>query len=105
MNRIAIITPWFGADLTGGAERQAFQIATQLAARGHELSILTTCNRSFHDDWSVNHYEPGESHEHGLRIIRFPVDARDGPAFDRVNAKLLALDRSNLRLGVNPVND
>ena len=104
MKPIAIITPWFGADLTGGAEQQTLQIATRLAARKHAVAVLATCNRSFYDDWSVNHYHPGESHEHGLTIRRFPVDARDASAFDQVNAKLLTLDRSALRPGVNPVS-
>jgi glycosyltransferase involved in cell wall biosynthesis len=104
MKPIAIITTWFGADLTGGAEQQTLQIATRLAAREHTVVVLTTCNRSFHDDWSVNHYPPGASHEHGLTIRRFTVDARDASAFDRVNAKLLTLDRSALRPGVNPVS-
>ena len=103
MKPIAIIIPWFGADLPGGAEQQAFQIATRLVARKHAVSILTTCSRSFYDDWTVNHYQPGESHEHGLTIHRFPVDERDASAFDLVNAKLLTVDRSALRPGVNPV--
>lgn len=104
MKRIAIVIPWFGPDLTGGAEQQAFQIATRLAARGHEVSILTTCNRSFHDDWSVNHYPAGQTHEYGLITHRFPVDAREAVAFDRVNAELLAFDHSVLTPGVNPLS-
>ncbi len=104
MKPIAIITPWLGAGLTGGAEQQALQIATRLAARGHSAVVLTTCNRSFYDDWSVNHHQPGKSEEADLTIHRFPVDARDSSAFDQVNAKLLTLDRSVLRPGVNPVS-
>ena len=76
MKPVAIVTPWFGAELTGGAEQQAFQIATRLAARGHNIEVLTTCNRSFHSDWSINHYSAGATHEHGLTIRRFPVDPR-----------------------------
>lgn len=103
MRPIAIVTPWFGADLTGGAEQQAFQVATRLAARGHSVEVLSTCNRSFHSDWAVNQHAPGAGHEHGLTLRRFPVDARDTARFDQVNAKLLALDPSAFRPGVNPV--
>jgi glycosyltransferase involved in cell wall biosynthesis len=103
MSTIAIVTPWFGADLTGGAEQQAFQVATRLAARGYNVDVLSTCNRSFHSDWTVNHHAAGASSEHGLTLRRFPVDSRDAAAFDRVNAKLLALDPLELRPGVNPV--
>ena len=101
--RIAIVIPWFGSETTGGAEQQAAQIATRLAARKHRIEVLTTCNRSFHDDWSVNHYYAGSSDEDGVPVRRFTVDSRDRAAFDRVNAKLLALDRSTLRAGVNPI--
>lgn len=104
MRPVAIVIPWFGRDLTGGAEQQAFQIATRLAARGHSVEALTTCNRSFHSDWSINHHAAGVSEENGLTIHRFPVEPRDVPAFDAVNAKLLALDPATLRPGVNPVS-
>ncbi len=104
MSPLAIVIPWFGVDLTGGAEQQAFQLATRLAARGYDVDVLTTCNRSFNSDWSINHYPSGASQEHRLTIRRFPVDARDTVAFDRVNAKLLSLDVNSLRRGVSPLS-
>jgi glycosyltransferase involved in cell wall biosynthesis len=104
MKPVAIVIPWFGASLTGGAEQQAFQIATRLAARGHAIEVLTTCNRSFHDDWSLNHHAPGISAEHGIRVRRFPVEERAAAAFDEVNAKLLALSSDALRPGVSPLS-
>src|ERR1041384_4133885 len=103
MKPVAIVIPWFGAELTGGAEQQAWQIATRLAARGHNIEVLATCNRSFHADWSINHYSAGATHEHGLTIGRFPVDSRDATAFDQANAKLLDCDPSALRPGVSPL--
>jgi glycosyltransferase involved in cell wall biosynthesis len=104
MKPIAIVCPWFGRDLTGGAEQQAFQFATRLAARRHNVEVLTTCNRSFHADWSINHHTPGVNQEHGLTIRRFPVEPRNAHAFDEVNAQLLALDAAILRPAVNPVS-
>ncbi len=104
MKPIAIISPWFGASLPGGAEQQAFQIATRLAARGHNVEVLTTCNRAFQTDWSLNQHAPGATHEQGLTIRRFPVDPRAAARFDQVNAQLLALTPADLRPGVSPVS-
>ncbi|MDP7078111.1 MAG: hypothetical protein QGI64_07605, partial [Desulfobacterales bacterium] len=83
MKRIAFVIPWFGRNLKGGAEQQAWQAATRLARRGHEVEVLTTCCQSFFEDWSSNHFSAGTSHEHGLNIHRFPVDRRDHKSFDR----------------------
>ncbi|HZG53757.1 MAG TPA: glycosyltransferase [Pyrinomonadaceae bacterium] len=103
MKPLAIVIPWFGAELKGGAEQQAFQIAARLVARGREVEVLTTCCRSFHDDWATNHLPPGLVREQGVGVRRFPVGARDAEAFDRVNAKLLALTPLDLRAGVAPL--
>jgi glycosyltransferase involved in cell wall biosynthesis len=105
MQPIAFVIPWFGADLKGGAEQHAFQIATRLAARGHEVELLTTCCRSFLDDWSVNHLPAGDSLEHGLVVRRFPVRPRDTARFDAANGRLLALSPSELKPGVCPVTE
>ncbi|HEV7904067.1 MAG TPA: glycosyltransferase [Pyrinomonadaceae bacterium] len=104
MKPLAIVIPWFGAELKGGAEQQAFQFATRLAARGARVEVLTTCCRSFQDDWATNHLPPGVTEEHGITVRRFPVGARDREAFDQVNAKLLALAPGELRAGVSPVS-
>jgi len=105
MKPVAIVIPWYGPELTGGAEQQARQIAQRLADRDHEVVVLTTCNRSFLDDWSQNHLAAGETRDGRVTIRRFPVDARDLAAFDKVNAKLLRLERAQLRAGVSPVSE
>lgn len=103
MKPIAIVTPWFGKDLKGGAEQQAWQVAIRLAQQGHIVEVLTTCCRSFHDDWAVNHFKAGLAQEQNFKIRRFSVDCRDQHSFDRVNSIMLNLPSSKLRLGVNPV--
>jgi glycosyltransferase involved in cell wall biosynthesis len=100
---IAIVTPWFGKDLKGGAEQQAWQIATRLALRGHRVEVLTTCCRSFAEDWAVNHLGRGESLESGMTIRRFPVDSRDRIPFDNLNRELLAIEHGRFAPGVTPV--
>ena len=104
MKPLAVVTPWFGKDLKGGAEQQAWQLATRLAQRGHRVEVLTTCCRSFQDDWASNHIKGGVSQDQGVKIRRFRVDHRDRHAFDRVNSSMLSLPASQLRPGVNPVS-
>ena len=94
---IGLVTPWYGAELTGGAERTAWQVATGLAERGHLVEVFTTCARAFADDWGANARPSGTSVEHGVTIHRFPVDARDAERFNRANAILLGRPASYYR--------
>ena len=103
--RIAIVTPWFGPELRGGAESQSRQLAEHLAARGHNVDVLTTCCASFYDDWGKSTLRPGSERQGNLTIRRFRTDKRDGRAFERVNAILLSLDVAQLRRSVSPIGD
>lgn len=104
VNQIGIVIPWFGKELVGGAEQLAWQVATRLAERGHNIEVLTTCCRAFQEDWATNHLRAGLSCEQGVTIRRFPVDPRDQVDFDRINAELLRLPSSELKPGVNPAS-
>ena len=86
---IALVTPWFGPNLTGGAEVLARQVALALAERGHSVEILTTCSRAFDSDWGRNYHRPGIENDGPLRVRRFAVDARDAEAFQWANTRLL----------------
>ncbi|HEX8162707.1 MAG TPA: glycosyltransferase [Pyrinomonadaceae bacterium] len=101
--RLAVVTPWFGAHLRGGAEQQARQIALRLAARGHDVEVFTTRARSFADDWAENYYEDGDERDGALAVRRFSADARDARRFDEANARLLAARPEDLKPGVSPV--
>lgn len=102
--KLAVVIPWFGRELKGGAEQQAWQIAARLAARGHEIEVLTTCCRSHQDDWSTNHLAAGLTREpEGFSIRRFPVVERDRASFDRVCGFLLSLAPNDLKPGIEPV--
>lgn len=101
--RIAYVIPWFGPELKGGAEQHAWQFATRLAARGHDVEALTTCCRSYPDDWAVNQLPAGEDRLGGVTVRRFPLDPRNRHAFDELNGQLLSLSRAQLRPGVSPV--
>lgn len=102
--RLAVVIPWFGRELKGGAEQQAWQIASRLAARGHAIEVLTTCCRSHQEDWATNHLAPGRVAEpEGFAIRRFLVEERDRSGFDQVCGRLLSLPKEALKPGVSPL--
>jgi glycosyltransferase involved in cell wall biosynthesis len=102
--RLAFVIPWLGPALKGGAEQQAWQLATRLASRGHTVDGLTTCCQSFLDDWATNHLPEGKEEIQGVAIRRFLVDGRNRSAFDELNGELLAIPKSQLRPGISPVS-
>jgi glycosyltransferase involved in cell wall biosynthesis len=103
MKPLAIVIPWFGRELNGGAEQQAWQIASRLSVRGHRVEVLTTCCRSFLENWEKNHLKAGKSHEDGLVIRRFKVDKRRANLFNFVNSMMLSIPSDSLMPGCNPV--
>jgi hypothetical protein len=72
---IAIVTPWFGEALKGGAEQLAWQLTHRLHKLGISIEVLTTCCKSFFADWGTNHFKPGMNTEIGFTIRRFSVDS------------------------------
>lgn len=73
--RYAFITPRFGEGIVGGAEALMFNLARRVAARGNDVTVLSTCardNRSWED-----FFPAGTTKELGLTVLRFPVDIRD----------------------------
>jgi len=95
--RLAIVTPWYGRDLIGGAERLAWDLAHALARAGTGVEVLTTCGRSFRDDWAANYHRRGASRDaEGVVVRRFALDARDRAGFTRVNTELLSIPRPAL---------
>jgi len=102
MKPVAIVIPWFGRELKGGAEQLAWQVATRLAARNHSIEVLTTCCRAFLEDWSVNHYKAGEYRNDNLLVRRFKVDRRNSDRFVATNEHLLSIPKERLRPGTYP---
>jgi glycosyltransferase involved in cell wall biosynthesis len=96
--RLAIVTPWYGRELIGGAERHAWDLAHALVRVGAEVEVLTTCGRSFRDDWAANFHRRGTTRDaEGVAVRRFALDPRDRVAFTRVNAALTSMPRAALR--------
>jgi glycosyltransferase involved in cell wall biosynthesis len=104
--KIAIVTPWFGRELIGGAERHAWELAHALAAAGTDVDVLSTCSHSFNDDWATNFHRAGTTVlADRLRLLRFRVDSRDRVAYGRVTAGLTALPRISLRGDFTPLDE
>lgn len=101
--RIALVTPWYGRELTGGAERQAHQVVHGLRERGFDIEVLTTCSRSFFDSWSKNRLAAGLAFENGVPVRRFTVDRRNREAFERANMALVHRPQALMRPGRRPV--
>lgn len=74
MSRVATVVVRYGEEVTGGAERLARDVSLRLAARGHELTVLTTCADDY-VTWA-NVLPAGESADGPLRVLRFPVRAQ-----------------------------
>jgi glycosyltransferase involved in cell wall biosynthesis len=84
------VVPWYGADVTGGAENLARHTAEALRRIGSlDVEVWTTCVRDFRADWNENTRPPGRDEVNGVPVRRFPVRARDASAFAAVNARLM----------------
>jgi glycosyltransferase involved in cell wall biosynthesis len=71
----AFVTPRFGEGIAAGAEALMFNMACQVAKRGHQVTVLSTCardNRTWED-----YFPPGMTKESGLTVQRFTVDKRN----------------------------
>ena len=88
--KLTFVIPWYGADVSGGAETEARKTAEALQRiAGFDVEVLTTCVRDFHSDWGVNTEPEGIEWVNGIPVRRFPVRARDTQAFDTVNVRLM----------------
>jgi glycosyltransferase involved in cell wall biosynthesis len=73
VSRVAVVVVRFGPQITGGAELLARLVATRLAARDHDVTVLTTCAEDY-VTWA-DAVAPGETRDGPLRVLRWPVRA------------------------------
>lgn len=71
MKKVAIVVQRYGKDVLGGSESLARDIAACIKD-AYDVEVLTTCAREY-TTWA-NYYEPGESAEDGVKVIRFKTD-------------------------------
>jgi len=84
---LAFVVPWYGADITGGAEAECRATARALRARGVPVEILTTCARDHASPW-VDHHPPGVTEEDGFLVRRFKVRPRDAERYARLQWRM-----------------
>lgn len=89
MKKLAFVIPWYGANISGGAEMECRELAIHLQKAGIPVEILTTCVKDFNSDWNVNYYKEGIETVNSILVRRFKVKKRDVQAFDEVNYKLI----------------
>ena len=81
MAHLAFVVQRYGADITGGSESLARDVAERLAG-AHRVTVLTTCARDY-VTWR-NELPPGRSEEGGVAILRFQSETeRELEAFNR----------------------
>jgi glycosyltransferase involved in cell wall biosynthesis len=70
-HNLRIVSPRYGSDVIGGAERLARMLAASLHGAGWHVEVLTTCARDA-ATWR-NAEPPGQSRDDGVDVRRFPV--------------------------------
>ncbi|MCP3912290.1 MAG: glycosyltransferase family 4 protein [Actinomycetia bacterium] len=87
--KLAYVVPRYGADIHGGAEQAARQLAERMATRpGYEVEVLTTTATDM-VTWADDALS-GTTHEAGVTVHRFPVTGGRLSSFDQMSASLLA---------------
>ncbi len=84
--KTAIVIQRYGPDILGGAEQLAGVVASVLKRAG-SVTVLTTTAKD-HLSWA-SHYEPGESLQEGITVLRFPVDYPRDDYFHKLHALFL----------------
>jgi glycosyltransferase involved in cell wall biosynthesis len=69
--RILYSVQRYGLDIVGGSESACRQFAEHLVQRGHDVSVITSCARSY-VDWQ-NVYPEGDEVINGVVVHRLPV--------------------------------
>ncbi|MFM7062355.1 MAG: glycosyltransferase family 4 protein [Actinomycetes bacterium] len=87
--RLLFVVQRFGAGVVGGAEKYVADLATGLAADGHQVTVLTSCATSY-EDWS-DVCRPGTEVVDGVTVHRLAVtSARDNERFLPLHARAVA---------------
>lgn len=96
MKPIALVVPWYGDDIKGGAEQECNYLAHSLQYAGAKVEVFTTCVKEASADRGVNTLKDGAHVESGILVRRFKVRARDIERFTPANLKLYHGESVNL---------
>lgn len=88
MKPIALVVPWYGDDIKGGAEQECNYLAHSLQHAGAKVEVFTTCVKDASADRGINTLEDGVHVESGILVRRFKVRARNLERFVPANLKI-----------------
>lgn len=88
MKPIALIIPWYGDDIRGGAETECNTLAHILQASGCEVEVFTTCVKDASCDRGKNTLTEGVCRESGILVHRFPVKKQNKERFQQANHRI-----------------
>ena len=74
---VLFVVQRYGVDIAGGSEQHCRLFAERLAARGHDVHVLTSCALDY-TDWA-DHFPPGRTVANGVVVHRVPVKAPRDP--------------------------
>lgn len=90
---IALVIPWYGDDIRGGAEQECNYLAHSISAAGHPVEVFTSCVKDAASDRGKNTMEPGVFCESGITVRRFRVrENRDVEAYTVSNLRIYRND-------------
>ena len=78
VSKLAFVTPRYGDRVLGGSEARVREEARGLAARGHDVEVLTTCARDHHT-WK-NEWPAGVEMDGLVSVRRFETVPRSDPS-------------------------
>lgn len=93
---ITFVTPWYGEQVTGGAENACRRTAEELCARGIPAEVFTTTAGGLMTEWTQAAFPTGQERINEVLVHRFPVRSRDAYRFDLLNQRLLRGERLSL---------
>ncbi len=86
---IALVIPWYGDDIRGGAESECNFLAHCLQKAGQSVEVFTSCVKEASSDRGKNTIKPGSYIESGITVRRFPVrENRDLERYNASNARI-----------------
>lgn len=90
--KLLFVVQRYGPGFVGGAEKYTRELATGLAAEGHEIAVLTSCATSY-ADWADD-FAPGTEEDQGVTVHRHRVSAaRDNDRFIPLHLRAIDHDR------------
>ncbi len=88
--KVSFVIPFYGADITGGAETQCKRLVENLALRGVDVEVLTTTLRDLATHWNNQVHEPAVYDINGVTVRRFTPRITDTDVFVPINNKIVA---------------